>query len=80
MINELLSPKIQDIGVTVLWFQYNGATCHKENDLIALFKETSDENIISRNGPVYWPPKILMQFIFDLFKFLYSGGASLNQT
>ena len=80
MINEFLSPKIQDIGVTLLWFQQDGATCHKANDLIALFKETSDENIISRDGPVYWPPKILMQFIFNLFKFLYSGRASLNQS
>ena len=57
MINEFLSPKIQHIGVTDLWFQQDGVKCHKTNDSIALLRETSDENIISRNDPVNWPPR-----------------------
>lgn len=57
MINEFLLPKIQDIGVADLWFQQDGATCHTANDTIALLRETFDENIISRRGPVNWPPR-----------------------
>lgn len=57
MINELLLPTIQDIGVADLWFQQDGATCHTARQTIDLLRETFDENIISRNGPVNWPPR-----------------------
>lgn len=57
MINEFLLPKIQDIGVADMWFQQDGATCHTAHSTIDLLKETFEENIISRNGPVNWPPR-----------------------
>ena len=57
MINEFLLPKIQDIVVTDFWFQQDGATCHTAGETIDLLKENFHEQIISRNGPVNWPPK-----------------------
>ena len=37
--------------------QRGGATCHTGNDTIASLRKTFDENIISRNGSVNWPPR-----------------------
>ena len=50
--------KILDgMNVDELWFQQVGATCHTAHVTIDLLKETFDERIISRNGPVNWPPR-----------------------
>ena len=57
MINEFLLPKIQDIGVANLWFQQDDAACHTAGETIDLLKENFHEQIISRNGPVNWPPR-----------------------
>ena len=57
MINEFLLPKIHDIGVDDLWFQQDGATCHTARETIDLLNEHFNEQVISRNGPVNWPPR-----------------------
>ena len=56
MTNGFLLPKVQDIGVADLWFQLDGATCHTAGETIDLLKENFHYQIISRNGPVNWPP------------------------
>ncbi|GFX55834.1 transposable element Tc3 transposase [Trichonephila clavipes] len=40
-----------------LWFQQDGATCHTARATIELLKDTFGHNLISRSGPVNWPPR-----------------------
>ncbi|GFX21151.1 putative DD41D transposase [Trichonephila clavipes] len=39
-----------------LWFQQDGATCHTARVTIDLLKDTFGDRLISRFGPVNWPP------------------------
>lgn len=57
MITNFFVPQLQGINVADMWFQQDGATCHTARDTINLLKETFDERLISRNGPVNWPPR-----------------------
>ncbi|GFV84019.1 DUF4817 domain-containing protein [Trichonephila clavipes] len=43
--------------VQELWFQQDGATCHTARATIDLLKDTFDDRLISRFGPVNWPPR-----------------------
>ncbi|GFU39882.1 uncharacterized protein TNCV_3840361 [Trichonephila clavipes] len=40
-----------------LWFQQDGATCHTARGTIDLLKYTFGDRLISRFGPVNWPPR-----------------------
>ncbi|GFX62810.1 hypothetical protein TNCV_3351361 [Trichonephila clavipes] len=40
-----------------LWFQQDGATCHTDRATIDLLKDTFGDRLISRFGPVNWPPR-----------------------
>ncbi|GFX34801.1 putative DD41D transposase [Trichonephila clavipes] len=40
-----------------LWFQQDGATCHTSRATIDLLKDTFGDPLISRFGPVNWPPR-----------------------
>ncbi|GFW91624.1 putative transposable element [Trichonephila clavipes] len=40
-----------------LWFQQDGATCHTARATIDLLKDTFGDCLISRFGPVNWPPR-----------------------
>ncbi|GFX12987.1 transposable element Tc3 transposase [Trichonephila clavipes] len=40
-----------------LWFQQDGATCHTARATIHLLKDTFGDRLISRFGPVNWPPR-----------------------
>ncbi|GFU64297.1 DUF4817 domain-containing protein [Trichonephila clavipes] len=40
-----------------LWFQQNGATCDTAHATIDLLKDTFGDRLISRFGPVNWPPR-----------------------
>ncbi|GFV23157.1 transposable element Tcb1 transposase [Trichonephila clavipes] len=40
-----------------LWFQQDGATCHTARATIDLLKDTFGDRLISRFGPVNWPPR-----------------------
>ncbi|XP_073847020.1 uncharacterized protein [Musca autumnalis] len=57
MISDYFVPELDGMNVDELWFQKVGATCHTAHVTIDLLKETFDERIISRNGPVNWPPR-----------------------
>ncbi|GFU14906.1 uncharacterized protein TNCV_3386901 [Trichonephila clavipes] len=39
------------------WFQQDGATCHAARATIDLLKDTFGDRLISRFGPVNWPPR-----------------------
>ena len=40
-----------------LYFQQDGATSHTAIVTINLLKDTFGERLISRNGPINWPPR-----------------------
>ncbi|GFT66417.1 heat shock 70kDa protein 8 [Trichonephila clavipes] len=40
-----------------LWFQQDGATCPTARATIDIFKDTFGDRLISRFGPVNWPPR-----------------------
>ncbi|GFV18537.1 uncharacterized protein TNCV_2871701 [Trichonephila clavipes] len=40
-----------------LWFQQDGATCHTARATIDLLKDTFGDRLISRFGPMNWPPR-----------------------
>ncbi|GFW32405.1 putative transposable element [Trichonephila clavipes] len=43
--------------VQKLWFQQDGATCHTVRATVDLLKYTFGDRLISRFGPVNWPPR-----------------------
>ncbi|GFW89302.1 transposable element Tc3 transposase [Trichonephila clavipes] len=57
MITIFFIPELNNHDVQELWFQQDGATCHTARDTIDLLKNTFGDRLISRFGPVNWPPK-----------------------
>ncbi|GFV47153.1 retrovirus-related Pol polyprotein from transposon 17.6 [Trichonephila clavipes] len=57
MITNFFIPELNNRDVQKLWFQQNGATCHTARATIDLLKDTFGDRLISRFGPVNWPPR-----------------------
>lgn len=57
MITDYLLPEIEARNLNDIWFQQDGATCHTARATMALLREHFDEQLISRFGPVNWPPR-----------------------
>ncbi|GFX70118.1 transposable element Tc3 transposase [Trichonephila clavipes] len=57
MITNFFIPELNNQDVQELWFQQDGATCHTARDTIDLLKGTFGDRLISRFGPVNWPPR-----------------------
>ncbi|GFV18041.1 uncharacterized protein TNCV_168451 [Trichonephila clavipes] len=57
MITNFFIPKLSNHDVQELWFQQDGAICHTARATIDLLKDTFGDRIISRFGPVNWPPR-----------------------
>ncbi|GFU86542.1 putative DD41D transposase [Trichonephila clavipes] len=57
MITNFFIPELNNHDVQELWFQQDGATCHTARVTIDLLKDTFGERLISRFGPVNWPPR-----------------------
>ncbi|GFX31634.1 transposable element Tc3 transposase [Trichonephila clavipes] len=57
MITTLFIPELNNHDVQELWFQQDGATCHTARATIDLLKDTFGDRLISRFGPVSWPPR-----------------------
>ncbi|GFV57024.1 DUF4817 domain-containing protein [Trichonephila clavipes] len=54
-----------------LWFQQDGATCHTVRATIDLLKDTFGDRLISRFGPVNWPPRSCELTPLDYFLWGY---------
>ncbi|GFT34861.1 putative LOC100569746 [Trichonephila clavipes] len=68
-------PELNIHDVHELWFQQDGATCHTARATIDLLKDTFGDRLISRFGPVNWPPRScdltpLDYFLWDYVKSL----------
>ncbi|GFX96896.1 putative DD41D transposase [Trichonephila clavipes] len=57
MITNFFLPELNNHDVQKLWFQQDGATCHTARATIDLLKDTFGDRLISRFGPVNWPPR-----------------------
>ncbi|GFW25711.1 putative DD41D transposase [Trichonephila clavipes] len=57
MITNFFIPELNNHDVQELWFQQDGATCHTSRATIDLLKDTFGDRLISRFGPVNWPPR-----------------------
>ena len=57
MITDFVLPEIVARDVGDIWFQQDGATAHTARETIALLRNHFGEQIISRFGPVNWPPR-----------------------
>ncbi|GFU65630.1 putative DD41D transposase [Trichonephila clavipes] len=57
MITNFFIPELNNHDVQELWFQQDGATCHTARATIDLLKDAFGDRLISRFGPVNWPPR-----------------------
>ncbi|GFV69501.1 SCAN domain-containing protein 3 [Trichonephila clavipes] len=57
LITNFFIPELKTHDVQELWFQQDGATCHTARSTIDLLKDTFGDRLISRFGPVNWPPR-----------------------
>ncbi|GFT09609.1 uncharacterized protein TNCV_4947811 [Trichonephila clavipes] len=57
MITNFFIPELNNHDVQELWFQQDGATCHTARATVDLLKDTFGDRLISRFGPVNWPPR-----------------------
>ncbi|GFY25637.1 uncharacterized protein TNCV_2487571 [Trichonephila clavipes] len=57
MITNFFIPELNNHVIQELWFQQDGATCHTAHATIDLLKDTFGDRLISRFGPVNWPPR-----------------------
>ncbi|GFX58621.1 uncharacterized protein TNCV_418001 [Trichonephila clavipes] len=57
MITNVFITELNNHDFQELWFQQDGATCHTARVTIDLLKDTFGDRLISRLGPVNWPPR-----------------------
>ncbi|GFW60926.1 putative DD41D transposase [Trichonephila clavipes] len=71
MITNFFIPELNNHDVQELWFQQDGATCHTARATIDLLKDTFGDRLISRFGPVNWPPRSCDLTALDYFLWGY---------
>ncbi|GFV82192.1 putative transposable element [Trichonephila clavipes] len=71
MITNFFIPELNNHEVQELWFQQDGATCHTARATIDLLKDTFGDRLISRFGPVNWPPRYCDLTPLDYFLWGY---------
>ncbi|GFS81534.1 transposable element Tc3 transposase [Trichonephila clavipes] len=71
MITNFFIPELNNHDVQELWFQQDGATCHTARVTIDLLKDTFGDRLISRFGPVNWPPRSCDLTLLDYFLWGY---------
>ncbi|GFY08206.1 DUF4817 domain-containing protein [Trichonephila clavipes] len=72
MITNFFIPELNNHDVQELWFQQDGATCHTVRATIDLLKDTFGDRLISRFGPVNWPPRSCDLTPLDYFLWSYA--------
>ncbi|GFX49952.1 putative transposable element [Trichonephila clavipes] len=71
MITNFFIPELNNHDVQELWFQHDGGTCHTARAPIDLLKDTFGDRLISRFGPVNWPPRYCDLTPLDYFRWGY---------
>ncbi|GFV55439.1 uncharacterized protein TNCV_11841 [Trichonephila clavipes] len=71
MITNFFIPELNNHDVQELWFQQDGASCHTARATNDLLKDTFGDRLISRFGPVNWPPRFCDLTPLDYFLWVY---------
>ncbi|GFX86882.1 uncharacterized protein TNCV_2124291 [Trichonephila clavipes] len=71
MITNFFIPELNNHDVQELWFEQDGASCHTARATIDLLKDTFGDRLISRFGPVNWPPRFCDLTPLDYFLWGY---------
>ncbi|GFW91122.1 uncharacterized protein TNCV_1759961 [Trichonephila clavipes] len=71
MITNFFTPEMNNHAVSELWFQQDGTTCHTAHATIDLLKDMFGDHLISRFGPVNWPPRSCDLTPLDYFLWCY---------
>ncbi|GFW51526.1 transposable element Tc3 transposase [Trichonephila clavipes] len=71
MITNFFILELNNHDVQKLWFQQDGVTCHTARATIDLLKHTFGDRLISRFGPVNWPPRSYDLTPLDYFLWSY---------
>ncbi|GFU44753.1 DUF4817 domain-containing protein [Trichonephila clavipes] len=71
MITNFFIPELNNHDVQELWFQQDGAIGHTARATIDLLKDTFGNRLISRFGPVNWPPRSCDLTPLDYFLWSY---------
>ncbi|GFW72216.1 putative DD41D transposase [Trichonephila clavipes] len=71
LIINFFIPELNNHDVQELWFQQDGATCHTARATINLLKDTFGDRLVSRFGPVNWPPRSCDLTPLDYFLWSY---------
>ncbi|KAK9875514.1 hypothetical protein WA026_007905 [Henosepilachna vigintioctopunctata] len=56
MIHNFFLSQWAELNLVDIRFHQGGATCHTARETIDMLKDKFDEQFVSRNGPVNWPP------------------------
>ncbi|GFY54861.1 putative DD41D transposase [Trichonephila inaurata madagascariensis] len=75
MIIDHFCLELEYMDLDSMWFQQDGATSHTAHVKIDLLKNKFDKRVISRNGPVDWPPRLCD--LTPLYFFLWGYVKSL---
>ena len=54
MLNEFLFTKIEEEDIDNIWFQQDGAMCHKAEATLDVLRPLFEDGIISRKADVVW--------------------------
>ena len=57
MLEDYLWPELDELDISDMWFQQDGATSNTARVTIEILKGKFGERVISRNGPVEWSPR-----------------------
>ncbi|GFV71326.1 putative transposable element [Trichonephila clavipes] len=71
LITNFFIPELNNHDDQELWFQQDGATCHTARATIDFLKDTFGDRLISRFGPVNWPPRSCDLTSLDYFLWGY---------
>ncbi|GFV79837.1 DUF4817 domain-containing protein [Trichonephila clavipes] len=71
MITNFFIPELSNHDVLELWLQQDGTICHTARVTINLLKDTFGDRLISRFGPVNWPPRSCDLRPLDYFLWSY---------
>ena len=71
MLEDFLWLQLQDIDISQVYFQQDGATCHTATETLDLLKTKFGERVISRRGTVNWSPRSCDLTPLDFFLWGY---------
>ena len=71
MISVYLLPEIEARNLDYIRFQQDGATCHTAAKTMDLVRGHFEKELISRFGPVSWPPRSRDNTPLDFFLWGY---------